>query len=155
VGTLVIRSARETVLDAYLTRCRPAAPVTVLGHPSPWVHSDITLLPAPPGPLRWKGFDRALRTTLKTGAWSEIVILHNQADRSYVGIHAIVARIGCRTPFRIFFADGSQQAYGSWLSFLSRRAPMAAAACPLLALLVIGLLPLWLAAIVARRAIER
>lgn len=149
---LVIRAARPMVLDAFLARCGSEAPVAVLGH----VTSErstvrpVEWLAAPAGPLRWRRFGPALRTVLRRGWWSEVVVLHNQGDDSYAAVHAIVARIAPVTRFRICFADGTERAYGSWLAFFVRRAPLVTAASLMLPLVVACLLPFWIGARVAR-----
>lgn len=147
---LVIRSARQTVLQDFAKRVPREARVTVLGHHTGVVEGMETLT-VPPGPFRWRRFGPQLRADLLTGRWSEIVVLHNQGDHSYAGIYAIVARIGPRLPLRIFFADGSERVYRSWLAFVVSRAPVVTAASIAWVGLVLILVPFWLAAAVGRR----
>ena len=147
---LVVRSARESVLRDYLRDAPPH--VVVLGHPP--APAGAGFLAAPPGPLRWRRFDRSLRHALTTRRWSEIVVLHNMGDQAYAGVFAIAGRIRPTAPLRIFRANGVSEIHPSWFALIARRTPRAALASLAGAALIVVLMPvgLWLTWRRARRA---
>jgi hypothetical protein len=109
---LVIRSARPSVLDDFLRHRSTASPVTVLEVAS-----------GAPAVQRWE----------------EIVVLHNQGNDSYVPIYWLAARAaGWRTPFRIYYQNGTEQLYRSVVEFAARRVPLVLAGTIVVAVLIIA-----------------
>ena len=138
-SVLVIRSAREAVLQAYLA-LGSGDRITVLGH-GPAPDRRVDFIEAPSGALRWRRFDRGVRAALRRRRWSKIVVLHNLSDESYAGVLAIAARVSPTTPLRIFQANGVERAYPSWLHFAAIRGPQIAFASVICGVLITALLP--------------
>ncbi|HYE84903.1 MAG TPA: hypothetical protein VEA16_01015 [Vicinamibacterales bacterium] len=142
---LVIRSARDTVLHAYLQTRHSGDRVTILGQRGATAPVYARWLDAPAGLLEWARFDAELRQALRSTHWSEIVVLHNLSDDSYRHIFALVLRIAPFARLRVFFADGRQQLWRSVITYwLPRLVASGLAAVPLAILIAAALI--WSAA---------